>query len=346
MSTDDRPATSGTPRAPRRAHDRSSTQTSQPTDSHARRLKTQAMADRNADMRTMVITCAVLGSAVALAATAQAVIVLGVPEEFVGTAVPLSWDLGRRIFINLITVLTTLLIVSQLRIETRPPLPAAAWVLVTGVGVAALRGVMQIAVGIYSQHDVLPALADAAVSGVMISLIVAFAVFVTRTQQRVRHAERTSHLSTAQSSQALVTLLRNQARARHTLASDTHQSLEERFARITAELDDITKDTDGLVELRLRSVSSELLQVADSARRGLALFSHPEALEHGLVPAVRAFIAAVPSPIAVRLRVSDPGEIIAAAGTGPATMGRRAALPQAILETTLIALEFSCAQSA
>ncbi len=302
------------------------------------------MADREADMRTMVITCAVLGSALALAATAQAVIVLGVPDEFVGRAVPLSFDLGRRIFINLVTVLTTLLIVSQLRIETRAPLPAAAWVLATGVGVAALRGVMQIAVGIYSQHDVLPALADAAVSGVMISLIVAFAVYVTRTQQRVRYAERTSYLAAAQSSQALVTLLRNQARARHTLASDTHQSLESRFAQLTAELDDITNDADGLVQLRLRSVKSELAQIADSARRGLALFSHPEALQHGLVPAVRAFISAVPNPVVVRLRVSDPGEIHAAAGTVPTHLDRRAVLLQTVVESTLNALEFCYAQ--
>lgn len=319
MSTDDRPATPGTSRALWGAHARSPAESPFAAESHELRLKAQSQADRNADMRKMVVTCAVLGTAVALAATAQAVIVLGIPDDLVGVPVPLSWDLGRRIFINLITVITTLLIVSQLRIETRAPLPAAGWVLATGVSVAALRGVMQIAVGIYSQHDVLPALADAAVSGVMISLIVAFAVYVTRTQQRVRHAERTSHLSTARSSQALVTLLRNQARARHTLAADTHQSLETRFARIMAELDDITADTEGLVELRLRSVSSELAQVADSARHGLALFSHPEALEHGLVPAVRAFIAAVPNPIVVRLRVADPRRDPCRGGHGTGT---------------------------
>lgn len=344
MSSDDRAATPSTPRAARGSRDRSAPGGRERSAIYARREMTQAMADRYADMRTMIVTCAVLGSAVALAATAQAVIVLGVPEEFVGQAVPLSWDLGRRIFINLITVITTLLIVSQLRIETRSPTPAAALVLAAGVGVAALRGVMQIAVGIYSQHDVLPALADAAVSGVMISLIIAFAVYVTRSQQRVRRAERTSHLSTAQSSQALVTLLRNQARARHALAADTHQSLEAQFARITTDLNDITKDTDGLVQLRLRAVSSELADVADGARRGLALFSHPEALEHGLVPAVRAFISAVPNPIAVRLRVSDPGEIHAAAGTGPAHMDRRAVLLQTVIESTLNALEFCRAQ--
>ena len=177
----------------------------------------------------MLVTIAVLGGAVALAATAQAIIVLGVPDELVGEPVPLSWDLGRRIFINLLTVITTLLIVSQLRIETRRPVTAAALVLTAGVGVAALRAVMQITVGIYSQHDVLPALADAAVSGVMISLIIAFAAYVTRSQQRIRWAERTSHLSAAQSSQALVTLLRTQARTRHQLASDNHDTLKERF---------------------------------------------------------------------------------------------------------------------
>lgn len=344
MSTNDRPALPGTPRAPRRMRDRPASDAFRSATAHARREVTQAQADRYADMRTMLITCAVLGSALALAATAQAVIVLGVPEEFVGSVVPFGWDLGRRIFINLITVIATLVIVSQLRIETRAPLPAAAWVLGAGVGVAAVRAVMQIAVGIYSQHDVLPALADAAVAGVMISLIIAFAVYVTRTQQRVRRAERTSYLSAARSSQALVTLLRNQARARHRLASDTHEALEARFAQITAELDDITNDTDGLVKLRLRSVNSELSEVADAARRGLALFSHPEALEHGLVPAVRAFISAVPSPVTVRLRVSDPGEIHAAAGTGPAHIGRRAVLLQTVIESTLNALEFCRAQ--
>lgn len=343
MSINDRRATSGMPRSPSNARDQSPSGPA-PTDSYERRRRNQEQADRTADMRTMVFTCAMLGSAVALAATAQAVIVLGIPEEFVGATAPLSWDLGRRIFVNLITVMTTLLVVSQLRIETRPPLPAAAWVLATGVGVAAVRGVMQIAVGIYSQHNVLPALADAAVTGMMISLIVAFAVYVTRTQQRVREAERTSHLATAQSSQALVRLLRDQARARHALASDTHQALDERFARIAADLDEITSETDGLVQLRLRSVRSELIEVADSARRGLALFSHPEALDHGLVPAIRAFISAVPSPIAVRLRVSDPGEIHAAAGTGPAHMDRRAVLLQTVVESTLNALEFCRAQ--
>lgn len=292
----------------------------------------------------MLVTIAVLGGAVALAATAQAIIVLGVPDELVGEPVPLSWDLGRRIFINLLTVITTLLIVSQLRIETRRPVPAAALVLTAGVGVAALRAVMQITVGIYSQHDVLPALADAAVSGVMISLIIAFAAYVTRSQQRIRWAERTSHLSAAQSSQALVTLLRTQARTRHQLASDNHDTLKERFGHVMDEIAEIIDDADGLIKLRMQSVQRELAEVAVAGQQGLAMFSYPEALDHSLVPAVRAFITVVPNPIAVRLRVSDPGEVHAATGAGSVQIERRAVLFHTVVEATLNALEFCRAQ--
>lgn len=342
MSTDDRRATGDVHRDSSPAPGSADASASAVTRAHVE--KARRTADRYADMRTMVITCAVLGGAVALAATAQAVIVLGMPGAGVGEPVPLGWDLGRRIFINLLTVVTTLLLVSQLRIETRRPGPAAALVIASGVGVAALRAVMQITVGIYSQHDVLPALADAAVSGTMISLIIAFAVYVTRTQQRVRRAERSSHLSAAQSSQALVTLLRTQARARHKLSSDTHLALRERFARVMHDLDDIIEDTDGLVQLRLRSVRSEMTAVAISGKEGLALFSYPEALEHGLVPAVRAFIAAVPNPITIRLRVSNPAEVQAATGSGALQLDRRAVLLHTVVEGTLNALEFCEAQ--
>ena len=340
MSTDDRRAAGDA----RRDSTKRPSSSDASASARAHMEKARRAADRYADMRTMVITCAALGGAVALAATAQAVIVLGIPDAGFGAPVPLGWDLSRRIFINLLTVITTLLLVSQLRIETRRPAAAAALVVAAGVSVAALRAVMQIAVGIYSQHDVLPALADAAVSGTMISLIIAFAVHVTRSQQRTRRAERTSHLSAAQSSQALVTLLRTQARARHKLSSDTHLALRERFGRVMHDLDDIIADTDGLVELRLRSVRTEMTEVAISGKEGLALFSYPEALEHGLVPAVRAFISAVPQPVTIRLRVSNPAEVQAATGSGPLQVDRRAILLHAIVEGTLNALEFCQAQ--
>ncbi|MDO8383130.1 MAG: hypothetical protein Q7T17_09145 [Microbacterium sp.] len=310
----------------------------------AQRLQALSTADRHADMRTMVITVGVLGGAVALAATAQAVIVLGIGDTTVGESVPLGWDLGRRIFINLLTVISTLIIVSQMRIETRRALPAAALVLTAGVGVAALRAVMQIAIGVYSQNDVLPALADAAVSGTMISLIIAFAVFVTRSQQRVRRAERTSHLPAAQSSQAVVQMLRTQARGRHKLASNTHAALKEQFQHVMHEIAEVVAEADGLVKLRLQAVQHELADVAIAGEKGLALFSYPEALEHGLIPAVRAFISTVPNPIAIRLRVSDSAEVLAATGSDARTIDRRAVVLQTIVESVLNALQFCHAQ--
>ncbi len=370
MSTDERRATSSPGRAPSspgRAPSSSGRATAPPRDrtaegpattaskepetasiplavTQAQRNKALTTADRHADMRTMVITVGVLGGAVALAATAQAVIVLGIGDMALGEPVPFGWDLGRRIFINLLTVISTLVIVSQLRIETRRALPAAALVLTAGVGVAALRAVMQIAIGVYSQHDVVPALADAAVAGTMISLIIAFALFVTRSQQRVRRAERTSHLPAAQSSQALVQMLRTQARGRHRLALNTHEALRERFRHVIAEIAEIAADADPFVRLRLQSVRHELADVGIAGQRGLALFSYPEALEHGLIPAVRAFISTVPNPIAVRLRVSDSAEVLAATGTGSRTIERRAILLQTIIEGVLNALEFCHAQ--
>ncbi|WP_100814380.1 hypothetical protein [Microbacterium lacus] len=356
MSTDARRATSGSDSdsaSPRgRASEGRANETSKAPETtsvpiavtQAQRIKALSTADRHADMRTMVTTVGLLGGALALAATAQAVIVLGIGDTAVGESVPFGWDLGRRIFINLLTVISTLVIVSQLRIETRRALPAAALVLTAGVGVAALRAVMQIAIGVYSQNDVLPALADAAVSGTMISLIIAFAVFVTRSQQRVRRAERTSHLPAAQSSQALVQMLRTQTRGRYRLASKTHEALTERFQHVAHEIAEITADADGLMKLRLQAVQHELAGVAIDGQKGIALFSYPEALEHGLIPAVRAFIATVPNPIAVRLRVSDSAEVLAATGTGPSTIDRRAVLLQTIIEGVLNALEFCHAQ--
>ena len=356
MSTDERraPSTSGrapaTPRGPAFESHANEASTAPETASipiavtQAQRDKALTTADRLADMRTMIITVGVLGGAVAFAATAQAVIVLGIGDTAVGEPVPFGWDLGRRIFINLLTVISTLIIVSQLRIEARRALPAAALVLTAGVGVAALRAVTQIAVGIYSQNAVLPALADAAVSGTMISLIIAFAVVVTRSQQRIRRAERTSHLPAAQSSQALVQMLRTQARGRYKLATETHAVLNKRFSHVLHEIAEITADAEGLTKLRLQAVQHEIVDVGIAGQKGLALFSYPEALEHGLIPAVRAFIATVPNPVAVRLRVSDSAQVLAATGTGSSTIGRRAIVLQTIIESVLNALEFCHAQ--
>ena len=73
----------------------------------------------------MVIIVATLGGALALAATAQALLVLGMGRSTLSVTVPFGWDLGRRIFINLLTVIAAVLLVGRLQIEARRPLPAA-----------------------------------------------------------------------------------------------------------------------------------------------------------------------------------------------------------------------------
>jgi len=287
----------------------------------------------------MVIIVATLGGALALAATAQALLVLGMGRSTLSVTVPFGWDLGRRIFINLLTVIAAVLLVGRLQIEARRPLPAAGLVLLTAVGTAGVRGLLQISVGIYSQNDVLPALADAAITGCMIGLIVTFAVVLTRTQQRVRLAERAAFLPSTRSAGALVTMLRNQMRGRQTMATDVQTALGDRFMRVIDELAEMADEAQSLQRLRLQTVGKELTEIVVEGRRSVAVFAYPEALEHGLVPAVRALLSTVPQPIVVRLTEDDQAAVNEIAGFGTRGIDRRAILVQAVGEAIMNALE-------
>ena len=291
----------------------------------------------------MVIIVATLGGALALAATAQALLVLGMGRSTLSVTVPFGWDLGRRIFINLLTVIAAVLLVGRLQIEARRPLPAAGLVLLTAVGTAGVRGLLQISVGIYSQNDVLPALADAAITGCMIGLIVTFAVVLTRTQQRVRLAERASVLPTVRSSAALVTILRARAHGRRVAVSDLRETLRTRFLPLVQEVGDIADDADGLLQMRLRALRRELEDLTVSGREHLAAFASPEGLDHGLIPAVRTFISTVPEPITVRLRVDDPRGVLAVTGSGARGFERRSILFRVITDALMSGLEFGYA---
>ena len=300
--------------------------------------------DRRADARSMVTIVAILGSTLTLAATGQSLIVLGLGRGDLGIPASLGWDVVRRILINLLTVIAAVLLVSQMRIEARRPVKAAGLVLLAAFSVAAMRALLQISAGIYSQRDIVPALSDGAILGVMVGLIIAFAVVVTRGQQRVRRAERAAAAPGVRSTAALVTMLRNQNRARQTMSAEMQAALGERFMHLNKEIEDLARTSEGLQKLQLQALGKELSEFVVTGLKMNAALAYPEALEHGIVPAVRALISALPQPIVVRLTVHDQEAINDLAGSGIRGINHRAVLLQAVAEAIMGALEHGHAQ--
>jgi hypothetical protein len=306
---------------------------------------TPTARDREHDSHTMMRIVAILGAALAISASLQAVLVLGVQSETMrgADAAPLM-DVGRRVLINLAVVVVSVLLAERLRIEQHRA-PASLWlVAAAGATVGGVRAIMQLSTGIYSQEQWSSVLIDAAMASILISLIFAFALSVTRSQQRLRAAERRTVLPAAIAADALLRMQRAELRDRQTDADALRSSERGRIEAIRADLEDLAARADASDRVRLASVLDELDALRRAGKRGLEAAIYPREIGNGLVPALRALVARVPAPIEVKLRMDAAISATEGTGNGPLGLEKRLLLMRLADEGIANALRHGYAQ--
>jgi signal transduction histidine kinase len=149
------------------------------------------------------------------------------------------------------------------------------------------------------------------VSGFLITLaanLVGMGFLISR--QRVRHQAHDAAVGTVNFRLAVSALQSEEIRVRREVAEGLHGSLQQRLVLLTAQIDALADRlsagpaTSADVAL-LREIGATLDRVREGDVREMSRMLYPEALEVGMVPAVRSLLRRLPATIETRLVVSD-----------------------------------------
>lgn len=339
MSPDEREARQGRPAAPS-GRDRRPPADAPPITGSTPLPRRAAMTgpaptdrDRALDERTMMRTVVILGSALAIAASLQAVVVLGVQSDNLrGVPAAPMLDAGRRVLINLAVIAAAVVVAGRLRIQEHAA-PASVWlVAAAGALVGAVRATLQLSLGIYTQDQIDALLIDGCLASVMVGLIFAFALSVTRAQQRLRDAERRTVRPEAIAADALIAMQRTELRRRHAEADRLREALGERSVRLHDDLLNLEQDLPRAEAMRVEDARRDLGETIDRVVTGLAKTVDPEGIDRGLVTAVRELAAAVPDTIRVSVRADAAITATEEEGFGPLGFEKRLLLLRLIEE--------------
>lgn len=263
-------------------------------------------ADTGADRRALMSAIGTICSVFAVGAAAQAswayseLTPRGVATEFAARAAS-----------NLVGVAVDLGVLRMLRIEVRRG--AARWGEAVFVAAA-------VAAGVRVGAQVLFAVYLVATPGArLIELASWFSVTLTanllgmaflHSRQRVRHEAHVAAAGEVRYRTALDALEGEEIRVRRDVAEGLHGGLQQhlvllttRLAALADRLDVGAPTTDD--SAALREIVARLDKVRETDVREISRMLYPDALEIGLVPAVRSLLVKLPTSIATSLRVSD-----------------------------------------
>ena len=129
-------------------------------------------------------------------------------------------------------------------------------------------------------------------------------------RQRIHHQARAAAEGELQYRWALQALQREEIRVRRDVAEGLHGSLQQHLVLLTARIDALSDRLAGgpvtpadLTELR--EISGTLSQIRESDVREISRMIYPDAIEVGLVPAVRSMLVRLPTTIGTHLEVTD-----------------------------------------
>ncbi len=192
-----------------------------------------------------------------------------------------------------------------------------ASVLVMCVAIATVaigaRSTLQFLAGVHASTLPYNLYRDAAVTFAVSLIVMALGLAFVGLSQRVRAAEREQQLSTTRATEALNALQQEELRVRRDVADALHGTMQQRMVLVEAGLNAVAErlraplDPEAALDLgkRIEAIRSDIDILRERTLRELSAALYPEALDRGIVPAVRALTARVPHSIAVRLDADD-----------------------------------------
>jgi signal transduction histidine kinase len=250
--------------------------------------------DHRANRRLLLLGVGVMGTAFALGVTAQSMLVLGIGSISIGGQTPPQViEAAMRISVNLATVASIGALAVWWRLHVRGFAAFLGLSACIALLAATFRTLLQLLIGVHLVDDPRTAISDALITlpvGLIILLVAGTLVELNR---RATRAERER--------------LRAATDATEALTADTlHGTMQHRLVVIEAELtaiaDRLSSESGVLgTELRdrMRDLSTDLDTLRERDLRALSIALYPEALNRGIVPAMRALTDRIPSSISV-----------------------------------------------
>ncbi len=265
---------------------------------------------RARDIRTLVIAVTILGGVLAVGVSVQAVFVL----DFVSpTARGLEYgtlvDFTRRALLNLATVAVAVVLAIRLRVTERRRPVSAAIIVGVSVLVCAMRLVAQFSFGLFSRETLLQGITDMTVTTSVLSLVLAFALWITHEQQRARRAERAAILPAVRSAEASAAMHQADVRRRRAVAFDAGVSIGSRLSRADRDLVDLRDRLPADLGVQVESIRGELSDLLTGDIRRFSKLLYPASIDDGVVPALRALIGRIPPTIDVALDIASEDDV-------------------------------------
>lgn len=276
--------------------------------------RSQLAQDHRADSMLFLLAVSFVGAAFAFGATAQAMLVLNTDHLVIfGVTPPPAVEALLRVLVNLAGVA----IVGSLSVWWRlidRSLIAFLTLSLTIAAIAAIsRSILQFLIGMHRLDEL-----DTAITYAIITFPVALVSIIAATiavslGRLARNSERQRQLAAIRASDALAALQEEELRVRREVADTLHGTMQQRLVLISADLNQVATQlaTSGASEqstelaTRVRKVLSELDALRERELRELSAALYPEALERGLVPALRALTSRIPASIAVDFRAES-----------------------------------------
>ncbi|MFB2583281.1 sensor histidine kinase [Herbiconiux sp. P15] len=285
-----------------------------------READTVTPTDRIDYRRITLLTFGVILGLFATGASIQSVFVLGIlPHSMVrgvadaaAAAVPLDvgLNLAMRLGANAAAVGAALAAIALLSPQERGPAGRVWTGLVIALSAAAVRAVLQIALGIYAPDDLTELTAELVTASVAAAISLVLALAQSDARRRLRSEERASALRALSASAALEALQGEELRVRREVADGLHGTVQHRFVLLGTRLEALLAEgdldrRDPAVAAELRSIRQDLDALREQDLRGMSRLLYPDRLDQGAVPAVRALFQRVPATISTVVSFGD-----------------------------------------
>ncbi len=276
--------------------------------------------EHHADRTLFLTSVALIGSVFAIGVTAQSVVVLGIDAVSPGThELAPGIDVIVRISVNLASVAILALCSVWLRLCIRTLGKFFALSVIASSIAAVIRSLLQLVIGIYD--DPVTAASDALITAPVCVVVLVIAHVLVTLNRKARAAEQAHQQAAMRAAEALSSLQQEELRVRREVADALHGTMQQRLVFLSAELESIgseivklaepgaesaLKPSDAVaLESRIHDVRSGLNSMREQDLRTLSAALYPEALDRGLVPAIRALTARIPASIPVELLTDD-----------------------------------------
>jgi len=260
----------------------------------------------SSNLRVLLLTSATLLVVFAVGATIQFEFVI---REFVDIGMPRR--LPERVTANFAAVAVNSLLLWMFRVHV---VERGKWGIAgafAAAGAAALtRILLQLALGIHPGGNSVIWTTELGLAWVAAATSNGIALSHVWTRRKVQEQERAATTNELHVHYALQALAHEEIRVRREVAEGLHGSLQQRLVLVARRLEEVLghleqrEVSDGDIA-QLRRAVAEMEVAREGDVREMSRLLYPDAIEIGMVPAVRSLLGRLPTLIGTRLVVSD-----------------------------------------